>query len=341
MLVLVALIVKQIHWRDYQVVTANGRPEGRPGLLSCLTGFHLLPFLAAAVLQWLTITLTACRWRLLLLLQGIGFNLGSVIRLSFLGEFFNIFLPGSMGGDAVKAFYVMRHTGRKAATLVSHFANRFLGLLTLVAVSLIMLGGWHLAGMTATASLKQPAYGIIVVAAVIVVVLFLSLNDRLHHSPFLRRMLARLPFAPQLEILREALYRHRKMGYMLLPVMIFSLSIVISFILVVTCLGLSLNLHIPWQQYFLYLPLIVIMTAVPVTPGGVGVMEELFLYFFSTAGDPQKVLALALLYRFTLIFCSLPGGLIFLKAEKISRHDLTENLAAATTKLTPEEIEAD
>lgn len=335
MCLLLVWIARQVHWFDYQVIGSGGSATTSPGLLSCLGGFRLLPFIVAAGLQLLTIYLTAFRWRLLMLVQGIVIDRRSVLRLSYLGEFFNNFLPGAMGGDAIKAFYVMRHTGRKGATLVSIFASRFVGLLVMVAISVLVLVGWILSGGGGAGSLKQPVFSIFFIAISIVVLMFIALNKRLNNSRALQNLIARLPFSRQLEVLREAMHRHRKMDGMLGAVLLYSALIVVAFILSVMFVGMSLGINLAWYHYFLYMPLIMIMTAVPITPGGVGIMEELFLYFFSSAGDPQKVLALALLYRLTLIICGMPGVAIFFSSTKISRQETFDGLANMETSEYP------
>jgi len=323
---LLLLIGNQVHWRDYQVVSPAGEVATSPGLASSLKDFSLLPFLCAMLFQLVAVFLTAFRWRLLMLVQGIALDRASVVRLSFLGEFFNQFLPGALGGDAVKAYFVMRHTGRKGATLVSIFANRFVGLSLLCLVSATMLVCLLLTGHHDAIDLKQPVFAIFVIAAGIGVVLLLSLNVRLNNSAALRRLIGFLPFSRQLEMVRVALHRYRQTGSLLPPLILYSLMIVAAFVLCVMSVGFSLGINLAWYHYVLYLPLIAIMTAVPVTPGGVGVLEELFIYFFSAAGDPNKVLAMALLYRLVLLLCGLPGAVIFLLSEKISRRDLAAGL---------------
>lgn len=326
MLGLLVLIGNQVHWRDYQVASPAGEMANRLGLFSSLKGFSLLPFLCAMLFQLAAVFFTAFRWRLLMLVQGIALDRASVVRLTLLGEFFNNFLPGALGGDAVKAYYVMRHTGRKGDTLVSIFANRFVGLVLLCIVSATMLTALLLTDRRGSIDLKQPVFAIFIIAGGIGGVLLLSLNERLNNSITLRRLIGCLPFSRQLEIVRMSLHRYRETGRLLPSIIIYSLFIVVAFVLSVLCVGLSLGIELAWYQYFLYLPLIAIMTAVPVTPGGVGVLEELFLYFFSAAGDPSKILAMALLYRLLLLLCGLPGAVIFLSSAKISRQDLVAGL---------------
>lgn len=326
MLGLLTLIGIQVHWRDYQVISPAGEMLVRPGLSSSLNGFKLLPFLCAIIFQLVTVFFTSFRWRLLMLVQGINLNRASVIRLAFLGEFFNHFLPGALGGDAVKAYYVIKHTGQKGATLVSIFANRFAGLCLLCIISAAMLVGLLLTGLGGTIDLKQPVFSIFVIAAGIGMILLLSLNARLNNSASLRRLISILPFSRQLEKVLVALHRYRETGSLLPAVIFHSLLTVAAFVISVMFVGMSLGVELSWYHYFLYLPLIAIMTAVPVTPGGVGVLEELFLYFFSAAGDPNKILAMALLYRLVLLLCGSPGAVIFLSSEKISRQEFAADM---------------
>lgn len=327
MLGLLALIGSQVHWHDYQVLSPTGEMVVRPGLSSSFKDFSLPPFLCAVLFQVVTVFFTSMRWRLLMMVQGIVLDRPSVLRLAFLGEFFNHFLPGALGGDAVKAYYVIRHTGRKGATLVSIFANRFAGLCLLCIISALMLAGLLLAGQAGAIDLKRPVFSIFFIAAGIGMVLLFSLSARLNNSATMQRLIAFLPFSRQLEMVRVALHRYREMGSLLPAVIVHSFLTVVAFVLSVMFVGLSLGVQLSWYHYFLYLPLIAIMTAVPVTPGGVGVLEELFLYFFSAAGDPNKILAMALLYRLVLVSCGSPGAVIFLMSKKISSHEMSEKMA--------------
>ena len=68
--------------------------------------------------------------------------------------------------------------------------------------------------------------------------------------------------------------------------------------------------------------LIIIISAIPITPGGVGVMEELYLIYFASVSNNSKVLVLAVLVRFTILIANLPGGLIAL----LDKHTFKTNI---------------
>ena len=67
----------------------------------------------------------AIRWNLLLRAQGIVYSFREVFSLGMIGFFFNQFVPGSTGGDLVKAYYVsVEHSELRAAGVTTVFLDR-------------------------------------------------------------------------------------------------------------------------------------------------------------------------------------------------------------------------
>ena len=89
-------------------------------------------------------------------------------------------------------------------------------------------------------------------------------------------------------------------------------------------LGLSLALPTPLYTYYLFLPLIYIIGAVPVTPGGVGLIEDLYLRFFSSVGRGPVVLAFALLGRLVPMLWGLPGLWVMIAGARPPKADAIE-----------------
>ena len=76
------------------------------------------------------------RWQLLLQAQGIRLPWKRTAQLTFIGNFFNIALPGAVSGDFVKAFYVGKEVqGHRARAFGSILFDRVAGLSALVLVS--------------------------------------------------------------------------------------------------------------------------------------------------------------------------------------------------------------
>ena len=92
------------------------------------------------------------------------------------------------------------------------------------------------------------------------------------------------------------------------------------FIIAIMLSAWSLGLDIAWYNFFLYIPIIYIIASVPISPGGLGVVEFFFLAFFAVGVvSESEVLALALVARFVPMFCSLPGLVVALTGPKLPR----------------------
>ena len=90
---LVAALVWSIDWRQF--TTLHGQ-------------FELGPVLLATLIAGITFPLHAWRWWLLLRAQGLTLPLAWAHSVTWIGNFYNAFLLGGLGGDAARAYYVCR-----------------------------------------------------------------------------------------------------------------------------------------------------------------------------------------------------------------------------------------
>jgi glycosyltransferase 2 family protein len=84
----------------YWVILRNGR--GR--ILETLAGAHTGWVALAALLFLLSVAAGAYQWYLLLRLQGIEMGYHACFRAYYSGMFLNNFLPGTVGGDALRVY---------------------------------------------------------------------------------------------------------------------------------------------------------------------------------------------------------------------------------------------
>ena len=92
-------------------------------------------FAAALGIFVISQLMIALRWWLLLRTQSIFINYWAAVRLHFLGLFYNNFMPGAIGGDLLRAWYVTRHTDRRFEAALSVFVDRVIGLLGSAAIA--------------------------------------------------------------------------------------------------------------------------------------------------------------------------------------------------------------
>ncbi len=68
--------------------------------------------------------------------RGFTSKYAAAIRLFFLGLFYNNLMPGSVGGDLVKAWYVTKHTDKRLEGVLSVFMDRVIGLFGMVLMAI-------------------------------------------------------------------------------------------------------------------------------------------------------------------------------------------------------------
>jgi glycosyltransferase 2 family protein len=107
--------------------------------LSALRIFLDRPMLLVANVAIFTFTnvLAAFRWRLLLRLAGVHVSAYRALTLQWVGAFFNVVVPGNIGGDVLRSIYVARDLppGQRATVFAVTFLDRIIALAGLVVVA--------------------------------------------------------------------------------------------------------------------------------------------------------------------------------------------------------------
>jgi hypothetical protein len=121
------------------VLSANWSPKVQPDGTSTPGLSELLqkpvnptPLIFAAMIAAFSLLLTFYRWYLLVRAQNLPFTFQNALRLGLVGFFFNSFLPGSIGGDAVKAYGIAKEQSRRTVAVATVLIDRGIGLWGLV-----------------------------------------------------------------------------------------------------------------------------------------------------------------------------------------------------------------
>lgn len=88
------------------------------------------PWLVSGFLMFFVgVVMITIRWKLILDTQSLVLTWRRVFSISFVGAFFNSFMPGSLGGDLVRGYYTSREAEeRKTELFLSVVIDRMLGL---------------------------------------------------------------------------------------------------------------------------------------------------------------------------------------------------------------------
>ena len=290
-----------------------------PELIDSLETLNISTMIVAYGLNLATAALMAYRWRMLYAIYPPPIpTYPQLLRATFMGMFFNTFLPSTIGGDAYRVVHIAGENS-KANALATVWIDRMVGLLSMSLIGLLALmsapGGLRLpAGLNAAAGL---------VFAMFSALLALSLSAWFHR--LLLHLVARLPgFARErlqarLGRLFGQLTRYAEQRGLLLRTLLVSCLLRLVWFwgcfLVARALDLGLSFHI----FLIAIPLIELIRTIPITVQGIGVREGLFVLFFGYYGvsDADATL-LAILIYLLLNLNGVIGGVLFLLAQRRS-----------------------
>jgi uncharacterized membrane protein YbhN (UPF0104 family) len=249
--------------------------SGKLDLAQIAKGFAHWPLMLAILgLGYCQIGIMVWRWRLLLHAQGIPLSVRRTWGLTMIGLLFNVAIPGAVGGDLIKGYYITRATaGRKTHAATSIAMDRVTGLIGLLFLGAVM------AFANLTETLRSPATRSL---GALTVVGFLGGLAGLYAALFAGGRLSRWSFLPHMaRNVFSALHEYRQRSSVVpiaLALSALNQSITCgSFYLALRSTGVT---GMPVGQFFLIVPLALVTTAVPISPAGVGVGQAAFFALF-------------------------------------------------------------
>jgi uncharacterized protein (TIRG00374 family) len=270
----------------------QGNSPGIKGLLEQTPDFLL--FAAVGACGVAVVSIQFVRWYFLVRALDLPFTMGNAFRLGLVGGFYNAFLPGSVGGDLVKAYFIAKDSpGRRAAAVATVLADRLIGLFGLLWFSAVIGGAFWLAGderVTGNEYLKfiiRVCGGAVVLTALGWVVMgFLPerradrFKGRLNGIPKVGHTLGEMWFAVWT-------YRQRpKVIYALIGVTaVCHVVMVFMFHLAVRVFAASDPGTV--AEHFVIAPIGFIAQAFFPAPGGVGGAEAIFGYLYTLLNRPE------------------------------------------------------
>ena len=234
--------------------------------------------------------------------------LWTVLRLTFIGFFFNIVVPGLTGGDLVKAVMVARaHPERRAAAAISVLVDRLIGVLVLAlmgAVTIVSQGERF-------AEYRTP---LLVGLALALVGLVVYSSRTIRGWIGFERLLEKLPMARTLKQIDEAATIYSRRPFETFLAVLFSLANQCCVIGAIALLGRSFGEDsFSFAQYIVVGSIGNIVSAIPLTPGGLGVTEMIYGKLFETLGGSKAIgIAACVAWRLCMFVIGLLGGLFLL-----------------------------
>ena len=326
-LVLLAWIFHSIFSNEGRAATANwsqlSRAEqwkiawtvGPHELWRTIALVHPGAFALSTTLAGLTVLLGVVRWRMVMGIQGLHLPLSRATGITFVAQFFNSFLLGSTGGDLIKAYYAARETHhKKTESVVTVFVDRLIGLWSMLLFALLMMvPNFQL--LFSHENLGACALLILSLFAGCTAFLSVAFWGGLSRRfPKARAWLRKIPKGDLLERSFDSCRRFGSERVFMLKAVALSMAINALCVWQVITLANGLGLNISPVALFVIVPIISCISALPITPSGLGVRENLFVLMLAAPEihvPATSALSLSLLTYATTLVWSLVGGAVY------------------------------
>lgn len=253
-------------------------------------------WIGAVALLTLTQLVSALRWQIFAKELRFSHSFKQLSSFYFIGMYFNLLLPTSVGGDVVRAIYLNRGQGRRLAALATVFLDRLNGVFVLVALAIlaVLFSTTPLDNRVTLSVWAVTAVGTLGVLGLMVIARW-----------------GKLPSNRQQQM--QTMLDLMKAPHLLLAATGLSLLVQLGNIVIVWLVSIGLELPVPFGYYGILVPMVSLLTLIPITINGTGLREwgtALFLLPFGV--DENQAVSLALLWFAVHLAVSALGGLVYL-----------------------------
>jgi glycosyltransferase 2 family protein len=273
------------------------------GTISILKKTDLFFFLIALMVMLCQIMVANLRWQIVLTKLEFNFSFPQTLNFLWVGLFFNQALPSSIGGDAMRAFYLQKSYGNIKKTTMGVLLDRLYGLIGLFLLVVFVSPFLYLKFKGLEINFEILSFFALLILSVLLSLSFDLLPINLPKWKIIRGLNA-ISFEGRKILL------NRNTGIL---IMFFSILVHSFSILAVILLSYGLGLKISLLGIIVVIPLVTILILIPISLAGWGVREGVMIIALGYLGvQPEQALALSILYGLLVLCSALPGGFIWL-----------------------------
>ncbi len=270
------------------------RKAGLQNILSHFRVMDLRFFLFASALHVLVVSIAAVRWSLFL---DQKYPLSKLLSLYFIGSFFNRMLPGAIGGDAVKVYYLYKDTRKAGSSFGSVFLDRYFGMIALFTIGLV-------SGIAGYSQLKAIGMHL---AIPLIFVSFIGGSFIVFTLRIGRRF-------STVDDFYDYFHRYLRGTTVLVKAFLLSLAIQALTITAIYLISIGLDRKLPFLALCVFVPVISTIAAIPVSISGLGLRETAFVALFGLLGIPAETSAsISFLWFLSITTGSLVGFAEFIR----------------------------
>jgi len=287
--------------------------------------------LAIGPLFWLaSLVMGAARWQVVLAGNGVDFSIRQAYSGYLLGSFYNIFLPGVVGGDAVRVGLCVSETRCEVGTATaSVLLERVSGVAALLSF-FFFVSLFYPEIATSLLAIESTEPLMLLLILVFLLGMVVAVGYRIWWDRRGIRGTGRVWAFLQSASQTFQGVRGKTLGSMLLLSILFQAIRILGMFVLSKAIGLSL----PLRAFFAVVPLVYLATLLPISLGGLGVREGALVFLLARLGVPtSSAITLSFLIYLNQVFLGMLGGSLQLARLLSSRRRVEPAESVDTVRL--------
>ena len=234
-----------------------------------------------------------------------------LLKINFIGLFFSIFLPGRTSGDFVRGYYLVKSTGQIESTVSTILIWRIIGLINMFLIA-------SLSSIVSYPLLKNPFILVIIIGSscfflILLKVLSNTKVANMEEKRFKGKNKKVLALKDFIKKVVRCLISYKNEKRLLLENVVISfisnLFIIITWVLIAKSISADISVII----FLLFIPMVSILQAIPISFNGIGIREASAIFLFGSIGIKMEIIfTISLLFSGLSILIALIGGIIYI-----------------------------
>lgn len=273
-------------------------------ILDALRGTNPAVFAIAFLAFIVAISLASVRLKLIIGIQDIPVTLMEAVSLTFIGYFFNNFLPTAIGGDVVKAYYLGKKTHHKMSAYTSIFVDRVMGLVTMMFMAFIAL--LFVKSGVIDPRLKYAIYAVSILSLSVIIIA----TNKAIAKKFAKVLFFLKPFEDKLSRAYNVIHKYKNHNKLMVQSFLISIASQIFFFLTFGVLVISIGSKIDLIEIFVRTPIVSALSLLP-SINGLGLREGSTVMLFGPLIGKTNAFAVSILMLVLLLMVSVIGGIAY------------------------------
>lgn len=248
-------------------------------------------------------------WQIALLAYNISFKYFKLLFYYYIGAFYSLTLPGTIGGDVVKVYLVGDDGKKYKESISSLIIQRSIGLL--VFISFLVIPATLFSDIIYDNKAKILLTILLLVLLLICILIYYSIALQTFIVKLMKRISSGKLISLAISLLDSILFfRNKKKA--LFKLIIVAILVYISSLLLRYIVYKSLDLNMDLFHFFSIVIFVSLMVQIPISFAGIGIREGSYVFFFAQAGiSPEIALTFALLEFLPGLIINLCAGALY------------------------------